>query len=107
MKIGSRLPHIARVWSVILSVVFLLVPAAIVIYSQFNYKSPFPLYMVIVLAIILAAAILVIAPLIFTILAWIRRYWSLAGRLHYTLTTIAMLGMVWLMYYWRLLGFRY
>ena len=46
-------------------------------------------------------------PVIFTILAWVRRYWSLAGRLHYTLNHSGMLGMVWLMYYWRLLGFRY
>ncbi len=104
---GFHLPHIARVWSVILSVVFLLVPAAIVIYMRFDYKFPLPFYMVIVLATILVASILVIGPFIFTILAWVRSYWSLAGRLHYTLTTIAMLGMVWLMYYWRLLGFRY
>ncbi len=104
---GFHLPHIAQVWSVILSVVFLLVPAAIVIYTRSDYKLPLLFYMVIVLATILAASILVIGPFIFTILAWVRSYWSLAGRLHYTLTTMAMLGMVWLMYYWRLLGFRY
>ena len=86
---------------------FLLVPAAVVIYTRFDYKLPFPFYMVIVLATILVASILVIGPVIFTVFAWVRRYWGLAGRIHYTLVTLALLSMVWLMYYWRLLGFRY
>ena len=103
----SRLPGIARIWALIVSVVFLLVPVAITIYSKVDCKSPFPSYMVVVLAVILAASILVIGPVIFTILAWARRYWSRAGRIHYTLITVALLGMVWFMYYWRLLGFRY
>ena len=104
---GPHLSRIARVWSVVLSLVFLLVPAAIVIYTQFDYKLPFTFYMVIVMASILVASILVIGSFVFTIMAWVHRYWSLAGRLHYTLITVALLGMVWLMYYWRLLGFRY
>ncbi len=104
---SSQLPHVARIWSLILSLAFLLAPAAVWIYMQFYYKLPFPVYMVIVLAIILVASILVIGPLVFTILAWARRDGSLVGRVHYTMTTLAMFGMVWLMYYWRLLGFRY
>ena len=105
-KSESRLPRIARIWAFILSVIFLLVPVAVAIYTS-DYKSPFPFYMVVALAIILVASILVIGPVIFTVLAWARRYWSRAGRIHYTLITLALLGMVWLMYYWRLLGFRY
>ena len=103
----DRLPRIARIWALIISVVFLLVPVTMIIYTQFDFKFGFPLYMVIVLAIILAASILVIGPVIFTVFAWVRRYWGVAGRLHYTLITVALLGMVWLMYYWRILGFRY
>lgn len=103
----SRLPNIARLWVLIVSIVFLLVPVATIVYSQLDYKYPFPFYMVVVLAIILAASILVIGPVIFTILAWVRRFWGLSGRIHFTLITVALLGMVWFMYYWRLLGFRY
>ena len=61
----------------------------------------------VVLVIILVASILVIGPVIFTVLAWIRRFWGRAGRIHYTLITAALLGMVWLVNYWRLLGFKY
>ena len=104
---ADRLPRIAWIWAFIISVVFLLVPVAVTIYTKFDYKSPFPSYMVIVLALILVTSIFVIGPVIFTVLAWVRGYWGIAGHLHYTLITVAMLGMVWLMYYWRLLGFRY
>jgi CubicO group peptidase (beta-lactamase class C family) len=103
----SRLPWIARIWALTLSAVFLLMPIPIVIYTQAFLKSPFPMFMVFVLAIILAASLLVIGPVVFTLLAWIRHYWNMAGRLHYTIVTMAMVGMVWLLYYWRVLGFRY
>jgi hypothetical protein len=106
-SVNPRLPRIAWIWAFIISIVFLLVPVAITIYTEFDLKSPFPFYMVIVLAIILAASILVIGPVIFTVFAWMCRFWGIAGRLHYTLITGALMGMVWLMYYWRLLGFRY
>ena len=104
---GSRLPRVARIWAFLISASFLLVPLAVTLYMKADFKSPFPIYMVIVLAIILVTSILVVGPVIFTLMAWLRRYWSFAGRLHYTLITVAMLGMVWLMYYWRLLGFKY
>ena len=42
-----------------------------------------------------------------TWLAWRERYWSLAGRLHYTLVTLGALGFVWWLSYWNLLGFRF
>jgi CubicO group peptidase (beta-lactamase class C family) len=103
----SNLPRVARIWTFLVSASFLLVPLAIIFYLKTDLKSAFPIYMVIALAILLVTSILVTGPVIFTLLAWVRRYWSLAGRLHYTLITVAMLGMVWLLYYWRLLGFRY
>jgi hypothetical protein len=83
------------------------VPVAMIIYTQYDFKFAFPFYMVIVLAIILVTSILVIGAVVFTVFAWVRRYWSVAERIHYTLVTLALLGMVWMMYYWRLLGFRY
>ena len=103
----ARLPGIARLWALILSAIFLLVPAATTIYSKLDFKFRFPFYMVVVLALILVASILVVGPVIFTVFAWVRGYWGRAGRIHYTLITLALLGIVWFMYYWRLLGFRY
>jgi hypothetical protein len=87
--------------------VFIFTLAAAYYYSRSDMEFAFPNYMLLVLVIILVASILVIGPVILTVLAWMRRYWSLAGRIHYTLITVALVGMVWLMYYWKLLGFRY
>ena len=40
---GSHLPRIARIWSVILSVVFLLVPVVTIFYTKVDLKSPIPI----------------------------------------------------------------
>ena len=106
-KAASNLPWLARIWVTILSTMFIFTLAVAYYYDRSDLEFAFPTYMLIVLVIILVASILVIGPVIFTVLAWARRYWNLAGRIHYTLVTVALLGMVWLVYYWRLLGFRY
>lgn len=43
----------------------------------------------------------------FSVRAWTRKYWSLAGRLHYSLVTVAGLTLLGWLYYWNLLGFHY
>jgi len=42
-----------------------------------------------------------IAFLIFTIVVWRKKAWSMFGRIHYSLYTIASLILVWLFYYWN------
>ncbi len=106
-KTETRLPQLARIWVTILSAVFIFTLAVVYYYNQSDLEFAFPNYMLIILVLILAASILVIGAVIFTFLAWTRRYWNLAGRIHYTLITVALVGLVWLMDYWRLLGFRY
>ena len=59
-----------------------------------------------VLALGLLTAGLAVGAVIFTVLAWRCRYWGLAGRVHYTLVTLAALAFVWWLNYWNLLGFR-
>lgn len=40
----------------------------------------------------------------FTVLAWTRQFWGLAGRIHYTLVTLGAFGFIWFMYFWNILG---
>jgi pimeloyl-ACP methyl ester carboxylesterase len=42
----------------------------------------------------------------FTFLAWKDGYWSLAGRVHFSLVAAAAAGFLWLLYYWGLLGLQ-
>ncbi|MBN2057780.1 MAG: beta-lactamase family protein [Candidatus Saganbacteria bacterium] len=60
-----------------------------------------------ILVMPIVAAVLTLGSLIYTILAWKNKYWSLLIRAHYTLVTAALLCFIWWLYYWNLLGFRY
>ena len=42
----------------------------------------------------------------FTILAWQKRYWHFAGRLHCTLVVFATIGLLLWLDYWNLIGSR-
>jgi CubicO group peptidase (beta-lactamase class C family) len=66
-----------------------------------------PLFFTVVLSIGLAASALGVVSVVFVVLAWKQRYWSLAGRLHYTLVTLACLAFIWFLSNWNLLGFRF
>jgi CubicO group peptidase (beta-lactamase class C family) len=47
------------------------------------------------------AGVTVVACLV----AWMKGYWRLSGRLHYTLVALAGLGFTWFLYYWNVLSF--
>jgi CubicO group peptidase (beta-lactamase class C family) len=49
-------------------------------------------------------AVLAIGAVVFTVLAWKNQYWGIAGRVYYTLVTLAAVGFVWFLQYWNLLG---
>jgi len=61
-------------------------------------------YAVLAMPIILVVLSLIIT--IYAIIAWKRSYWSLGGRIHYTLLAAATLANSWFLYYWNLIGFR-
>lgn len=63
----------------------------------------------------IAIALLVLPPIttgltlglvILTVLAWKNQYYSIIGRLHYSLITVAAVGFIFFLNYWNLLGFR-
>ena len=49
-------------------------------------------------------AVLAIGAVGFTVLAWKNHYWDRAGRVYYTLVTLAAAAFVWFLNYWNLLG---
>jgi CubicO group peptidase (beta-lactamase class C family) len=52
----------------------------------------------------IVVALLALGTIVFTILAWIQRFWGLAERIHCTLAALAAVGFVWFMCFWNLLG---
>jgi len=74
------------------------------VFSGVSYETP--AYFVALLVIPLLTAILTVGLVVFTVLAWRDDYWSVLGRLHYSLVTLAALVFTWFVNYWNLLGFR-
>ena len=68
---------------------------------EFLYGDPPLLRVVEVLPLPIAG--LALGALVFIVPAWTKRYWNVAGRVHYTLVALAGLAFVWFLYYWNLL----
>jgi CubicO group peptidase (beta-lactamase class C family) len=61
----------------------------------------------VILAVGSLAALLALGTLIFVGLAWKQRYWSVWGRIYYTLVTLAGLAFAWWLNYWNLIGWKF
>ena len=77
-----------------------------------RWGNPAPLFGVsliyeAVLGLGVVAAVLTIAALLYTVLAWANRYWGVATRVHYTLASVAAAGFVWFLNDWNLLGWHF
>jgi len=65
------------------------------------FEDPPGLDLLLVVPIIMS--FLGVLMVLFTGLAWWKKYWNLSGRLHYTLMAAAALALAWIMNYWNLL----
>ncbi len=72
--------------------------------AEFIYTIP--AWLTALMAIALIAAVLALGSAVFAALAWKDGYWSIAGRVHYTLAVLALLAFVWWLNNWNLLGFK-
>jgi len=66
-----------------------------------------PLAIQISMGLAVLSAVLTIGALVYTVMAWKNSYWRIAGRLYYTLVSVAAVAFVWFLNYWNLLGWRY
>jgi CubicO group peptidase (beta-lactamase class C family) len=58
------------------------------------------------LSVGIAAAVMTLGALTHTLLAWRNGYWSVPARIHYTLVTVAFVGLAWQLNHFNLLGFH-
>jgi CubicO group peptidase (beta-lactamase class C family) len=52
-------------------------------------------------------AALVVATAVFAALAWLKKWWTLSARLHYSIIALATAVLIPVLIYWRLLGYGY
>jgi len=66
---------------------------------------PPPLILLLVMPVIAAALTIFVIPL--NVLAWLKKYWALQERIHYTLVTVALVSFIWWLDFYNLLGWRF
>lgn len=77
------------------------------------FKDPFeimfgvPMALKLLLALPILAGVMALVVLFYTFWVWIRGYWTVCARVHYTLVFLAAVAFLWFLYYWNLLGFQY
>jgi hypothetical protein len=52
-------------------------------------------------------SVLIVAMITFTVVVWARHDWSLAGRVYYSLVTVASVAFIWFLNSWNLLGWQF
>ena len=72
---------------------------------EFMFGVPSALKFLLILPIL--SAFLTIGALFFGYVGWKNKYWTVCGRLHYTLVVLASLFFLWFLAYWNLLGFHF
>jgi len=65
------------------------------------FETPATLTILLSLAYVLGG--LALAILVFAVVAWVKRYWSLGGRIFYSLLALSALLMTWSLVYWDML----
>jgi CubicO group peptidase (beta-lactamase class C family) len=109
-KLTPRSASMANWTIVVISVLNLLFVAGVA--RMFFFNLGFPRFGVslidrIVIGLGVLSAALTVGALVYTVLAWKNRYWGIAGRIYYTLVTVAAAAFVWFLNYWNLLGWRF
>ncbi len=91
-----------------LNLVFLIgLPLSLWLIGFWKLAYGVPTIVIALLALPLISTFLTLALFIFSIVVWKYKYWSIFGRLHYSLITLAALMFVPFLAYWNLLGFQF
>jgi len=90
-----------------LNLVFLLGMSFALVQLKGEFFLGVPPVVIALLCIPLLTTLLTVALPIYTVLAWKNAYWSVIGRWHYSLITLAALVYIPFLLYWNLLGFQF
>ena len=103
---GARMAHWTILGISLLNLLFL-VGTVLMLFSLGFPRFGVSLIYRIVLGLGVLSAVLTVGALVYAALVWKNSYWGLAGRVYYTLVTLAAAAFVWFLNYWNLLGWRF
>ena len=101
----------ARLWAALIAVCLVIPVAVAVIQGQPENPEDIliriqPVWKAVLLVLPQLAALLSLLSVVAAVRSWRRRWWGLVGRLHYSAVALASVGIVWLLYFWNILGYR-
>lgn len=102
----ARLARLCAWWLSVLNLVFLV---SVVTYFQGLADAPYGVTAGLkgALVISIVTAVLAVGVAVLAVVAWVKKFWRVPGRVHYTLVAAAAVAFVLWLNYWNLLGFRY
>lgn len=74
----------------------------ILMFSKQEIVFGLPKWSMIIFILPYIIGLLVLCMASFAVIAWKKKYWTLAGRIYYTFITLISFSFVWWMYYWNL-----
>ncbi|RJP23077.1 MAG: class A beta-lactamase-related serine hydrolase [Candidatus Abyssobacteria bacterium SURF_5] len=104
---GNRIARLLAGFASALHVAFVLGFILIMPKAMGELYHGVPPVLIALLCVPILAAILTAGAMVFAIPAWKHGYWSVAGRLHYTLVLIGAVVFIFFLNHWNLLGFRF
>ena len=90
---------LASVW---LGVLF--IPALIVFQGGYLYGETLALNLVLALPVLMLLP--TVGAMLLAVPVWKNRWWSLGGRIHYSLVALAAVAYLWFLNFWNLLGWK-
>lgn len=87
--------------------VFFLIGLGAMLADPIQFMFGVPSGFKILLVFPLIAGVIALGVLFFTCLAWMKKYWTICSRVHYTLLFLAALLFCGFLFYWNLLGFNF
>ena len=90
----------------VLTLIVVVISVTTVMDAYAVYTDDLPMWTPVPLLSVLAASA-TLGMLCLSGLLWYRRHWGMVRRIHYTLFALSSLGVVWIMYAWRILGVDY
>lgn len=75
--------------------------------ERFFTSIPVPLPLILLLAMPVIAAVLTLIVIPIAAFAWLKKYWTIPDRIHYTLVTAALVAFIWWLDFYNLLGWKF
>jgi hypothetical protein len=106
-RLGARRAIVLALLTAVLNLLFAVCFAVslFLLNDEFVYGVPFVVKALLIIPIV--TTVLTAALVVSAILAWRRKYWNTAGRLHYSLIVLTCVGFVLWLHQWNWLGFQY